>query len=169
MFNGDFSITQGSDLSGFQIQDISSGSDTNITDRSIALYQTNGQLLTGALIDWPISAPVPFSVTGIMSKDYSFTVVVTWTSSSPLAPPSTYTKSLIVTFDGYTNQFIYSLIQEVAANNKTLNDNDFQNNLCTLYNEKHNAVQAAKYSDQFSAMAALDRAKYMMDNANYYF
>jgi hypothetical protein len=167
-FNGNFLVTQGTDLTGFQIQDNSAGVDANITGRTIYLYTSSGALLVPA-IDWPLSAAIPFVVTGIMQKDYAFSVLVTWTSSSPIAPPSTYTKTEIVTFVGYTNQFIYSLIQEIAANNKTLNDNSFQTNLSTLYNELNNAIKATSYSDQFSAQSALDRAKYLMDNSNYYF
>lgn len=168
-FNGNYIVTQGTDLSGMQFQDTSSGSDTNITSRSIGLYQTNGQLLGGVLIDWPLSAAVPFVITGIMAKDYALTSVVIWTSSSPLPSPSTYTKSEIVTFIGYTNQFIYSLIQEIAANNTILNDNDFQQNLIKIRNEKINAIDSTTYSDQFSAMAALDRAQFLINNKTYFF
>lgn len=166
-FAGNFNVSQLTDLTGFLLVDTSTGTDANITDRSVALYLTNGQLLV-PVIDWAIAAANPFVVTGIMTKDYSLTIVVTWISSAPITG-STYTKTLIVTFDGYDNQFAYSLVQQLAANNKTLNDNDFQGNFYTLYTEIFNAIQAAKYSDQFSAQAALDRSKYLIDNAAYFF
>lgn len=168
-FNGNYTVTQGTDLTGMQFQDTSSGSDSNITARTIYLYTISGALLVGAAIDWPLSASVPFTVTGIMAKDYSLSAVVVWTSSSPLAPPSTYTKTEIITFIGYTNQFIYSLIQQIAANNTILNDNDFQQNLIKIRNERINAIDATTYSDQFSAQSALDRAKFLIDNKTYFF
>lgn len=167
-FNGNYTVTQGTDLTGMQFQDISSGSDSNITARTIYLYMTAGSLLAPP-IDWPLGATVPFVITGIMQKDYSLSAVVVWTSSSPLAPPSTYTKTEIITFIGYTNQFIYSLIQQIAANNTILNDNDFQQDLIKIRNERINAIDATTYSDQFSAQSALDRAKFLIDNKTYFF
>lgn len=167
-FAGNFQVTQGTDLTGADFQDNSAGSDTNITARTIYLYQTNGQLLVPA-IDWPLSAAVPFVVTGIMTKDYALTAVVIWTSSSPLPSPSTYTKSEIVTFVGFDNQFKYSLIQEMAANPTIVNDKDFQYNLMRLRNNILNAIDATTYSDQFSAQANLDQAKFLQDNKNYFF
>lgn len=167
-FNGDYAVTQGADLTGASFQDTSAGSDTNITARTIYLYTTAGALLVPP-IDWPLSASVPFVVTGIMSKDYSLSAVVIWTSSSPLPSPSTYTKTEIVTFIGYTNQFIYSLIQEIAANNTILNDNDFQQNLAKIRNEKFNAIDSTTYSDQFSSQSALDRAQFLINNKTYFF
>ncbi len=170
-FNGNFSTSQTSDATSFVLTDTSTGTDSNIVSRTIYLYKTDGTLLTGAAIDWPVVSVTGDTKTlsGVLTKDYSLNIVVTWTSSSPLSSPSTYTKTVITTFTGNLNEFLYSLIQRISATRNLVNDNNFYKSLSALYTEIDNAVQATNYSNQFSAQAALDRGYALQQNQNLFF
>jgi len=167
-FNGNFSATQTTDISGFTLLDTSSGSDTNLTDRQVFLYTTSGALLTGSAIDWPI-ANGPLVLTGILPIDYSLLIVVNWVSSSPLPSPSTYTLTSVNTFTGNTQNFINGLIQQIAAQQGTTNDNQFLTNMNILYTYLDNAVLAQKYNNQGNAQENLTLALGMINNQNLFF
>lgn len=168
-FNGSYTVSQGADISSVVITDTSSGTDVNITGRTIAIYLTDGSLLTGSTFDWPLSDGDNITLTGIISKDISTSIVVTWSSSAPLAPPSTYTSTQIVTFVGYTDSFLYSLVQRLTAMPNTINDTDFEINYFKLNNNLSGAIRATNYSNQFLAQASLDRAQYMITNQSLFF
>lgn len=167
-FNGNFTATQTTDSSGFTLADTSTGADGNLTDRQVLIYKTDGTLLTGSAIDWPI-ANSSLILTGILPKDYSLTIVVSWISSSPLAPPSTYTKTSVNTFTGNTNDFIYGLVQQLAAKLSTTSDGNFIQNMFDLQTYLNNVVLAQKYNSQGNAQENLDIAYGYILNQNIYF
>ena|SRR6185369_17227892 len=171
-FNGNFAVTENVDISKFTLTDTSTGVDTNLTDRKIYLYKVDATTLvpSGTPTDylvWPIAdATIDIDA---LDKDYALSIVVIWNSSSPLPDPSTYTKTLLHTFTGYSYAFWYMLIQQMAANPLISSDKNFYANLSKFVTDLDNAIQATVSTDQYSAQKALDRDQYMIDNKNIYF
>lgn len=169
MFNGNFSINQGQDASSFSLTDVSTGSDPNLTGRTISLYKIDGSLLGGSTINWPI-ADSSIDLTNILPRDYSLNIQVVWASSSPLPDPSTYTKEQIVTFEEYTQDFDYGLVQQwSSANPPILQKSQFYQNMMRLRVDLDSAVLATDYSNQYSAEVCLDDAFYLIQHANLFF
>lgn len=160
-----FSVSQGVDPTSFSIEDISTGSDPNLTGRTISLALIDGSLLGGSAVSWPIAEGSTKTLTGYLARDYSLNITVTATSSSPI-PGSTYTKTALYSFQGNTNNFIYGLIQDLAAQQSLSSDNGFYENLGKIQTEVDSSVIATSYGDQWSSQACLDRAYTMMINQN---
>jgi hypothetical protein len=167
-FAGAYSISQGVDVQSFQITDTSTGSDPNLTTRSISLFKTDNTLLGGAAIPWPLSDGSTKLISGLLVRDFSLNIVVTWTSSSPI-PGSTYSKAGVVTFTGNSNEFAYGLLQQIAAQQSITSDNGFLYNLALVNSDIRNADRASFYADQGNAQAALDRIYNFIGNQNFYF
>lgn len=167
-FAADFSISQGVDVQSFTITDTSTGSDPNLTGRTINLYLVDNSKLGGDEIAWPLSDGSTKLIAGLLTRDFSLNIVVDWASSSPI-PGSTYSKSYIVTFTGNSNAFAYGLLQQIAANQSITSDNGFLLNLALVNSDIQNADRANFYSDQGNAQAALDRVYAYIVNQNLYF
>jgi hypothetical protein len=167
-FSSNFSVSQGVDIQSFTLTDTSSGSDGNLTGRTISLYQSNGSLLSGSTINWPLSDGATKILTGYLLRDYSLLTLVTWQSSSPI-PGSSYSKSSLYTFTGNSNAFAYGLLQQIAALQAITSDNGFEENLAILNSEIQNAGRASTYGDQGNAQQCLDRIYNMIVNQQFYF
>ncbi len=167
-FNSDFTASQGINVQDFTLTDTSTGSDPNLTSRSISLYKTDNTLLGGAVISWPLSDGATKLISGLLLRDYSLNIVVTWASSSPI-PGSTYTKAHVATFGGNSNEFAYGLLQQIAAQQSITSDDGFLYNLALVNSDIRNAYRANFYSDQGNAQAALDRIYYFIVNQNKFF
>lgn len=167
-FNGSYSISSTSVPGSFTLTDTSTGSDSNLTTRHIFLYQADGTLLTGAFINFPYSAGSSVTL-NVLSIDYSLNITVLWLSSSPLAPPSTYSASALYTFIGNTRSFIDGIIAAIQSNTEILNDTQFYNSLGIVQTEVDNAVEAGSTGQQASAQAALSRALYLINNQSKFF
>lgn len=169
-FNGSFAVTQGADISQFTLTDNSTGSDGNMTDRRIYLFKIDGTTLvpegtTVTYVDWPIVSLIGDEITiDVLDKDYAITIFVSWISSAPLASPSSYEFTYMQLFSGYTNQFLYGLIQQMAANPLISSDKNFYYNLSKAYTDLDNATLAVANNDQYSAQQALDRIAGMISN-----
>lgn len=172
-----FSAVQTTALTNILITDLSSGgTDPNLTSRRIYLYKIDGTTLvpdgtTTDYIDFPIVASSGIGDTisvNVLSKDYSLSIYIVCTSSSPIGG-AVYSKTAVNTFTGYTNKAAYSLVQDISANPNILNDNGYYSNLGKLYTELDNANQAQAYSDAFSAQSALDRAYQLISHPSLYF
>lgn len=167
-FNGDYASSQGADAGSFTLTDTSTGSDVNLTGRTISLYKTDGSLLV-PVITWAI-ANSTYDLTDVLAKDYSLLIKVEWASSSPLGSPSTYTKEIITTFVEYTQDFKYGLIQQWSSANPPIQQKSaYWQNMMRLIVDISNAIEATNYSNQYSAQAALDDAFYLQQNANKFF
>lgn len=166
-FNGSFQISVTSDPSAIILVDNSTGSDGNLTSRTIFLYKTDNSLLVAA-ITWPIAQS---SITiNPLDKDYALNVSVVWTSSSPLAPPSTYTKSLIYAFVGYGVQYSNTLLQFLNTNQQMVNDQSWYFNFAILLLEIQNAQNAISVGANIgNAQAAILRYQLLLTKANDYF
>jgi len=167
-FNGDYSISQGLDPTSFTLTDTSTGSDSNLTTRTISLFQANGSLLGGSVIPWPYSDGSTKVLTDYLPKDYALNIVVDWISSSPI-PGSAYIKSAYYGFTGNTNNFIYNLIQNIAAQPSLLNDNGYYEYLSRLQTEVDSTSLAISFADLFNAQSALDRAYYIITKQQFFF
>lgn len=167
-FNGSFQITQSADINSFIITDNSTGSDVNLTGRTISLFLANGSLLGGETIDWPLSDGSSKTI-DLLTRDYSLSIKVDWASSSPLPPPSTYTLTEPYTFTGNTDTFIYSLIQQLAASPNIANDATYYEYLSKLQTLVDGAETAGFYDDQSAAQFQLDQAYNIILNEDKYF
>lgn len=167
-FAGDYSTSQGIDVQSFTIADTSTGSDPNLTTRSISLFKTDNTLLGGSVIPWPLSDGSTKLISGLLTRDFSLNIVVTWTSSSPI-PGSTYTKAGIVTFVGNSDLFAEGLLQQIGARQGITNDAGFENNLALINSDISNALRAATYGDQGNSQQCLDRIYNKIVNQNLYF
>jgi hypothetical protein len=164
LFNGNFTIGVTSLPSQVVLTDTSTGADTNLTDRTITLFKTDNTQLVAA-IDWPIGQS---SITiASLDKDYALNVSVVWTSSSPLAPPSTYTKSIIYAFVGYGQAYSNTLLQFLATNQQMVNDQSWYGNFTILVLEIQNAQNAINQGGNVgNAQAAILRYQLLLTNAN---
>jgi hypothetical protein len=150
------------------INDTSTGSDTNLTGRTISLFQADGTLLTGSTIPFPISSGNSITLS-VLNIDYCLLIVITWQSSSPLPPPSSYSASGLFNFVGNSRQFEDQQIGAIQSNPGILQDSGFYNSLGILQTEIDNSIQAASTGQQASAQAALSRIQYLIVNQNKYF
>jgi len=166
-FNGSFTISVTSDPSAITLVDNSTGSDGGLTGRTIFLYKTDNSLLVAA-IPWSIAQS---SITiNPLDKDYALNIVVNWISSSPLAPPSTYTKSIIYAFVGYGQAYSNTLLQFLATNQQMVNDHSWYMNFTILLLEIQNAQNAISVGANIgNAQAAILRYQLLLTNANDYF
>jgi hypothetical protein len=167
-FSCDFSVSQGLNVQDFQITDTSTGSDSNLTGRTISLFLVDNSLLGGSVINWPLSDGSTKLISGLLTRDFSLNIQVVWASSSPI-PSSTYSKNHIVTFTGNSNQFAYGLLQQIAANQSITSDNGFLYNLALVNSDIQNANRANSYADNGNAQAALNRIYNYIVNQQFYF
>lgn len=166
-FNSDFTIAVSSDPSAIILSEASTGSDPNLTDRTINIYKSDGSQLV-ASIDWPIAQS---SITiNPLTKDYALNIVVLWTSSMPLPPPSTYTQSHIYAFVGYGQQYSNTLLEFLATNQQLVNDQGWYSNFSILLLEIQNAQNAINVGANLgNAQAAILRYQKLITNKNLYF
>lgn len=159
-----FTITPLSNPGSFTLTDTSTGSDTNVTDRQILLYNSQNNLYVAA-IDWPIAQS---SITiSPLTADQALNVVVNWNNSSgvPL-----YTASQIYAFVQYGEQFFFSLTQSQTAQPNLLNDNDYLQNkeLLRLYIDS--AIQAITIGgDIVAAQSSINLYQNLINNQSLYF
>jgi len=162
-FNGIFTVSSLISPGSFVVNDTSTGSDGNLTGRTIALYQADGTLLGGATINFPLSSGASITL-NVLNVDRCLLIVVTWQSSSPLPPPSAYSASGLFNFVGNSRQFEDQQIGAIASNPIILNDTNFKSSLGELQTEIDNSIQAASTGQQASAQAALSRIQNMIVN-----
>lgn len=167
-FNASFTLTGITATNGFTLTDNSTGSDTGLTDRTISLLNSSGGLFNGSTIDWPIGQT---SITlNVLPTDAAINVSVSWTSSSPLPSPSTYSFSQLQAFTQYGETFAYQLTQEATAQPTIINDNNFYYNKMRLRVELDSAVQAiTEGSDIYSAQGCINRYQQLINNSTLYF
>jgi hypothetical protein len=167
-FNAGYSVSQGLDPANMTFTDTSTGSDPALTGRTIYLYQADNSLLGGAPIDWPLTAGATITINGLLNWDYSLNGVVVWTSSAPI-PGSVYVKAQIITFDGNSNDFAYSLLQQVSSNQAITRNTYYFYNLALVNSDILNAGRANSYGDEGAAQQSLNRIYNYFVNRSFYF
>lgn len=153
---------------GFTINDTSTGTDSNLTGRTIFLYQADGTLLTGGTINWPLTSGNSITL-NVLTQDYCLNIVVTWQSSSPLPPPSSYSASGLFNFVGNSRSFEDQQIGAIQSNPNILKDTNFYYYLGVLQTEIDNSIEAASTGQQLSAQAALNRIQNLIVNQAKFF
>jgi|ERR1700677_1310255 len=174
MFNGAFGVSQDADFSSIIFTDESTGTDSNLTDRQITLFKSDGTTLVPAnssttYIDWPLSAGSTIKIVGILSQDYSLNIQVNWISSSPLAPPSTYTEELLETFVGNIENFLAGLSVQQSSNPPRISDNGYFYNKMKMWVLVDDAINCSNDGNQFLAQQSINAAYVFINNQNVYF
>jgi hypothetical protein len=147
------------------IDDISTGSDSAIASRSIALYTVANALLVPA-IPWVYPTPNPITVNPL-TTDIALNVIVTWLNS---AGAVLYTASAIVAFTGFGEQFWYSLTQTESSSPGILQDINYQNYKGTLRNYLDGAVQSISVGQNLgNSQAQILKEIYLVANSNIYY
>jgi hypothetical protein len=167
-FNASFSISSIGSNNTFTLTDTSTGSDTNLTDRTISLFNSAGTLINNTTIDWPIGES---SITiNSLSQDYGVNISVSWASSSPLPSPSTYTYSDLQSLTQYAEQFYYTLTQRQTAAPNTIQDQLYFENkskLRTLIDSANQAITEG--GDIYSCQGCITQYQLMINNSTLYF
>lgn len=165
-YNASFSIVDSSSPSLVVLQDTSTGSDVNITGRTVTLYNADGSVY--AQTSWPIGQNT--LIMDVLSRDVALSVSVDVVSGDPEPDPSTYTYSIIHAFNRYAKNYIYYLTQLQTANPSIAQDPNYYNNKLRLFCEilsQENAIDVGQ--DVFAAQMRIAAANYMMANPLNYF
>lgn len=167
-FNGAFVVNSLIVPGSFTIVDSSTGSDGNLTGRTISLIQADGTLLGGSAINFPLSSGSSITL-NVLNVDYCLLILVVWSSSSPLPSPSTYSASGLFNFVGNSRAFEDQQIGAIQSNPSILQDTNFYNSLGRLQTDIDCSIQAASTGQQASAQASLSRIQYMIVNQSKFF
>lgn len=163
------SFTVGNNLpvsSTFQISDTSVGSDGAIASRSIFIYDYANNLFGGAPIQFPLSAGSSISPS-ILTQDQAYSITINWLDAGGA---TLYTASNIGCWTGFLESFYYSLTQQVAANNKTLNNKNFLANFFNLRNFIDASQQAITYGNSiYNSEDMILLAQNLVNNQALYF
>lgn len=166
-----FSVSQNSNsINILTLTDTSTGSDSAIVSRAIFITTGDGTPIV------PAGNTTPFIVwllanasinLNVISQDFSLLITVNWLDINGNV---LYTTGNVYLFTAYTEQFIYGLTQEQAANPSIVQDTNYYNNkqqLRVLVDSAVNAVAIA--SDQMAAQSCLNQAAYMISQKNLFF
>lgn len=170
-FVASFSVAQNSNsINILTLTDTSTGSDSSISSRAIYITTGNGTVIVpaGTTTNFIVWALANASINlNILSQDYALQIVVNYLDVNGNV---LYTAGNVYLFTAYTEQFIYSLTQEQAANPSIVQDTNFYSNkmlLRVLVDSATNSVAIA--SDMASAQSCLDQAAYMISQKNLFF
>ncbi len=167
-YNLNFTAAQSVNGKDIILTDTSTGSDPNLTGKTVNLFLVDGTLLGGSIINWPLSPTL--TIPNILPRDYAINIQVNAQSSNPLPPPSTYSLTALAVFTQNSEIAAYSLLQQIASNQAITRDNDYMYNLALVNSDILNALRSGKFNDQGSAQAALDRIyNKVVVNLNFYF
>ena len=174
-FVANFTVAQGLDCSQVVITDTSSyatEAKVTFTYRRLYLYKVDGSTIkfpsnsVTDYIDFSFAGyPTDqITITGI-DQDYGLRIVMELNSSAPQVG-SVYSKTVVAALTCYTNTALYNVAQIAATNPDRVDDLTFYSSWSDLQTEKDAAVVAATYGDQFSADAALRRAKAIINQSS---
>lgn len=169
-FFGTITITQNSSIENFIITDTSDyGSEPTNTfsGRTIQIWKADGTLLVPE-ISWPFASGNTYTLSGVLTQDYSLSVIVNWNSLAP-QPGSTYTVIQIATFLYYLRQFLKGQISNLSDDPNLLNDTNWYTDMSKLQVEINNAIEAGTDGQQYSSQAAISRGYYLMNNSQFFF
>ena len=169
-FNADFTITELATPNIFTITDTSietAGGDPNLTGRTIFLRQANGELLVPG-IPWAIGDDA--ITLDVLNKDIALDIEVIWTSSAPLAAPSSYVKKLLHVFIALGEAFNYRLIQLQSANPSVIKSSGYRDSKMDLRIALDNARDAvAEGEDIYSAQQMVEFSNSLIAHEKYFF
>lgn len=171
--SADFSSSESlSTLSNVRFLDISTGSDSGLTERRIYVRLPNGNWLveggvestTEAYTTWPIADS---SITiNLLTQSTSASVRVDWLTGATV----TYTKTHAQEWNLYDYVFGFGLLQNQTASPRIIQDVNYYSNffafITNIWNSE-NAIFAA--DDIYSSQGALNVNQNMINNAQLYF
>lgn len=170
--SADFSSSESiSTLANVRFLDISTGSDSGLTQRRIFCRLSNGNYLTtsgesstSAYEVWPIADT---SITlALLSQSTTSSVTVQWLTGSTV----TYTKTHIQIWDLYDYIFGFGLIQNQTASPGIIQDQNYYSNFFKFITNIWNAETAVTYGDDlYSSQGALNVNQNMINNTQLYF
>jgi hypothetical protein len=166
-----FTVSQSfSTPSILNIVDSSTGTDGTITQRRVYLRKSDGTYLvpTGTTTDYiQWSYAVSFIDIDVLDQDYALDITVQWLNVSNVV---VYTEQDTFRFDLESQFFSYGLLEDVATDNTIIADANFIKNAYWLDTLIQGATNAITYGSNIQAsQACLDKAKQLIDNANFYF
>lgn len=166
-----FTVSQSfSTPSVLNIVDTSTGSDPTITQRRVYLQKADGTYLvpTGTTTDYIAwSYGVSFINIDVLDQDYALQITVEWLNVSNVVVE---TVQDTYRFDLESQFFSYGLLEDVSTDNTIIADANFLPNAYWLDTLIQGASNAITYGSNIqTAQACLDKAKYLIDNANFNF
>lgn len=161
-FTVSFNITTPSIVT---LTDNSTGTDTNITSRTVTIQTYDGSFLTptgnvGNTILWSLASGNTIAI-DCLDKDYAVLITVNWIGGSSIL----YTKTIAIEFNSYARIYRYSLLKAQASNPLLINNKNFfsvESNLTTFIDGAVEAVVIA--SDITLAQLCNTNAKVYIDN-----
>lgn len=166
-----FSVTQPvGNPTDVTISDISSGVDSDITQRRVYISTWNGTFLVeeGTTTDYEPWALADSSITlDLLPYDEGVRIVVEWLDVTNVV---LYDKVGYYGLVQFNEEFDYGLTQNVAANPLLINDNSFWMNklkLRILIESGNNAIE--NVSDIYSAQQCYNLATELRNESQYYF
>ena len=153
------------------VTDTSTGSDGAIVSRHVFLQTADNTYLvpSGTTTDytnWLISAGTTKSINAL-DKDYALLITVNWVD---INGATLYTKQGLYILTMYNEQYYYQLTQDQVATPNIVNDSNYYNNKGILRTEIDSANQAVLIGgDIYAAQNCLERATFMVNNANLFF
>ena len=140
--------------------DTSSGSDGAIASRQVLVYSISNSLIFPAQ---PWSTAQSSISLSLLSQDTAANVIVNWLAADGVTV--LYTSSQIFVFKNFSEQFYYSLIQDMAANPNIIIDTNFWENLFTLRLQLDNSSLAISTgADIYASQNCINQAIYMVQN-----
>lgn len=166
-----FSVAQGSNPQEFTLTDTSTGSDGAVVDRRIYIQLADGSYLvpTGTTTDYipfPLSDGASITIS-VLTVDYAVSITVQWLDVSNAV---LYTLSQSYCFTGNDEEFMYGLVQYMAANPQVLQNTNFIGNCFELNMYVDYAVKAVTEGNDINgAQYLLDLAQAMINNQSMFF
>jgi hypothetical protein len=166
-FNGAFTIAESTALGSFVITDTSTGSDANLTGRTIYIYKADGTLYTPA-ISWPTGTTE--KTLDILDKDYAVNIRIDWASSDPLASPSTYTYAQIFAFTKYGEYEYGTLTRLQTSIPSVITDTKYYKYKMHLRCELDGAKHSINFmEDHYAAQRCIDRYQYLITKKSLFY
>jgi len=151
------------------LTDTSTGTDGTLTTRRVYLQKADGTYLvpTGTTTNYIVwNYAVSFIDIDVLDIDYALSIEIRWMAGST----EQYTDSKLFDFTTYSENFYYQLTQYQSSIPKLVDDSGYYLNKLKLrvcIDEANQAISLG--GDVKSSQAALDRAKYLIDNQTTFF
>lgn len=156
------------------LSDTSTGSDVLIVTRHVYIQDANGDYLveTGTTTDYEVWDYADSSITlDVLTQDTACNITVQWLSVSGIV---LYTKTVLYEFSLNADQFLLNLtLAQISSNINAAGlsyNKAFYLNKMKLYVAVQDAANAVAIGSNIAgAQAALNRAKYLIDNPNLFY
>jgi hypothetical protein len=171
-FTQAFTVAQSIDATSFSVTDTSTGSDSAIAGRRIFPQLADGTYLlptgnTSGYIDFPLSVGATIDIIGLLTIDYALSITINWVDVSG---NTLYTLSQSYDFVGNDEDFMYGLVQGIAANRGILQNQNFIFNCFKISMYADYSQKSVETGDDIqSAQQLLSYAQDMINKSATYF